>query len=440
MDVCLKLLLAWFVVASAGVPLLSQAAPQASQDSVAPPATAQVPAVAEEKPSAIYREAMHPLDTVRSSLDNWSDAELGALAVGIHRAQAACVQSKPENFSGDALYDYAHLCAFGQLWPNADDAAAAYIASGAEIWRAQAYALRISAQVHQNAPESAVKMAEEMLHTLPYDAEVAYALHYLEDDLDQAWNPLSLQLEQEEHSKLLNALRTGAPLKALHSPAELSVGGLFDAGMKLASQLRYSGDEAGAELTAAELRQAVTQASGLPPGDQAAIAAAGARYELLDHRLPRFPVKRPVPVAGALSPVRIGYGKATVFVMFPDWCVQCRRMMKSLTEFATANAAIPIYAYGLMFNDEPAGAPKPPNSHVVEDPRTAPTGLVDAKLATDWGATEFPYAVITNAGGIVQFAGPVPADAFKGDGYIQRVIERMYSQSAGKQQEGDTHW
>jgi hypothetical protein len=114
-------------------------------------------------------------------------------------------------------------------------------------------------------------------------------------------------------------------------------------------------------------------------------------------------------------------------------------MMKSLNEFATANAGVPIYAYGLTFNDEPAGAPKSPPLRGAEDQRAAATVPVDAKLATDWGATEFPFAVITDAAGVVRFAGPIPADAFKGDGYIQRAIERMYSLSAIEQQKGDLH-
>ena len=41
-------------------------------------------------PGEIYKAAMRPLDIVRSSLDNWSDAEVGALAVGIQKAHDAC--------------------------------------------------------------------------------------------------------------------------------------------------------------------------------------------------------------------------------------------------------------------------------------------------------------------------------------------------------------
>jgi len=39
------------------------------------------------RPGEVYRQAMKPLDLVRSSLDNWSDAELGALASGMRTAR-----------------------------------------------------------------------------------------------------------------------------------------------------------------------------------------------------------------------------------------------------------------------------------------------------------------------------------------------------------------
>ena len=53
-----------------------------------------------ESPGEIYKAAMHPLDIVRSSLDNWSDAELGALTVGIHKAHDACEAGKPDRICG----------------------------------------------------------------------------------------------------------------------------------------------------------------------------------------------------------------------------------------------------------------------------------------------------------------------------------------------------
>ena len=132
---------------------------------------------------------MRPLDVVRMSLDNWSDAELGALGVGMHKAKEACGQSKPESYSGDDLYDLARLCSFGQDWNAANTAALDYVAAGLDAHRAQAYALSMNALVHINAVDLAVGTAREMMRKLPYDAEVAYAVRYMKETLEQAGDP-----------------------------------------------------------------------------------------------------------------------------------------------------------------------------------------------------------------------------------------------------------
>ncbi len=154
--------------------------PQGASD-VTTPAESALPS-----PGAVYKQAMHPLEVVRVSLDNWSDSELGALAVGMHRAREACQERKAGDYSGDDLYDLAKLCSFGQDWNDANTAATRYIDSHAEPWRAQAYALSINAMVHLNGVDTAVQLAELMLQRLPYDAEVAYAVRYLKDYLEQA--------------------------------------------------------------------------------------------------------------------------------------------------------------------------------------------------------------------------------------------------------------
>src|SRR6202035_4078925 len=96
--------------------------------------------------------------------------------------------------------------------------------------------------------------------------------------------------------------------------------------------------------------------------DKMRIDAVRTQYALLGQPLPAFktsPVSQPTKIRGkatAAQPVlRIGpdYGAATVLVLFPDWCPQCRKMMKTLTEFGTANKDTPVYAYGLVFVDDP---------------------------------------------------------------------------------------
>lgn len=67
-----------------------------------------------ERPGNVYKELMQPLDQVRSSLDNWSPAELDAFAAGIKRAQAYCGQVAAASVTDDDLYQLARVCLVGQ--------------------------------------------------------------------------------------------------------------------------------------------------------------------------------------------------------------------------------------------------------------------------------------------------------------------------------------
>jgi len=107
---------------------------------------------------------MHPLDLVRSSFDNWSDAELGALSVAMRVARQACVESKPEAYSGEDLYELARLCSLGQQWGAANTIALQYIASGAEAHRTQAYILSMNSLMRAGDTIAAIWSARLFLY------------------------------------------------------------------------------------------------------------------------------------------------------------------------------------------------------------------------------------------------------------------------------------
>jgi hypothetical protein len=87
-----------FLLAFCAVALQAQTPPPTPQPPAAQPA---------ERPGDVNKELMRPLDQVRSSLDNWSPAELAALAAGIKRAQEYCGQVAPGSVGGDDLYQLA---------------------------------------------------------------------------------------------------------------------------------------------------------------------------------------------------------------------------------------------------------------------------------------------------------------------------------------------
>lgn len=404
------------------------------------PDTAAAPAetarAAVKSPNAIYKEAMHPLDVVRSSLDNWSDAELGALTVGMHRAQEACAQTRPENYTGDDLFDLARLCSFGQDWRRADTAALRYVESGAETHRAQAYALRLNALVHLESADLASRTAQEMLQKLPYDAEVAYALRYLEDYLDQAGNSVGFRLAVIEHGYLVQALQQNGPLKATRGDAVIGMGALYEWGMRLAFLQRYVGDDDGAATTVAELDAALPKSSPLSAEDQQRIDAIASQYKLLGTRLPEVNVVQSLQSPTAKARIDPNFGTATVLVLFPDWCMQCRRMMKTLTEFAVVNHDTPIHAYGLMFSANPKTSPSTHPENVKDVQGTA-TLVVPATTAQTFGGVEFPLGIVVDQDGLIRFIGTIPGDAFNGDGYMEKAIIRMTT-TAATCREGDT--
>ena len=384
-----------------------------------------------ETPAEIYKDAMHPLDVVRSSLDNWSEAELGALTVGIKKAHDACEAREPREISGDDLYDLTRLCALGQDWEKANAAAQAYIASKLEPHRAQAYALAINAMVHMNAIDLAVETTREMLRVLPYDAEVAYAVRYMKEDLEQASNPEALKLASEEHAAIVAALKQNAPLKAATGDAVMSVGALYESAMELAFWQRYAGEESGASATVADVDQVVRPAA-LSADDAARIAAVRLRYGLLGNKLPEVQVLRGLESSTAKTPPVVrADAPLTVLVLFPDWCGACRKMMKPLTEFVKANKETPIHAYGLVFEDDSVIPLQAAHDELLKEMKGTSTLVVPAAAAPALGANDYPLGIVIDRESIVRFIGVLPGDAFNGNGYVEKTILKIVAAEPG---------
>src|SRR5580658_3416920 len=358
---------------------------------------------AAEPPGAIYKDAMRPLDLVRGSLENWSDAELGVLSVGMHKAKDACEQVKPESYSGDDLYDLARLCSFGQDWNAANTSALDYVASGLEAHRAQAYALSINALVHINGVDLATQTAQEMLRKLPYDAEVAYAVRYMKDNLEQAGNPAALTLAVQEHAAIVQALGPGVPLKATHGDAMIGVGALYESAMELAFLQRYSGDDAAAASTATEVEGALQKSVALSAEDRQRVDGVTTQYGLLGAHVPAIEASRSLLSPTAKARINPDFGAATVLVLFPDWCVQCRKMMRTLTEFAKVNAGTPLHAYGLVFADTSMITDSATHEGFLQELQGTSTFLVPADTPQTFGAQEFPLAIAIDSAGVARF-------------------------------------
>jgi len=382
-------------------------------------------AVPAQAPGEIYKAAMHPLEVVRSSLDNWSDAELGALTAGMHKAHDACEAMRPEEFTGDDLFDLARLCGLGQDWSKENAAALAYVASRLQKHRAQVYALSVNALVHLDALDLALETTREMLRVLPYDAEVGYAVRYMKDELDQRSSPSALELAGEEHPALVAALAKHVPLKAAEGDAIMSIGALYESGMELAFWRRYANDTSAAAATQADIDSALAAATAISAEDTARIARIRSRYGLLGKQIPTIPLIRSLELPSAKPTLSLPEGAFTVLVLFPDWCGSCRRMMKSLTEFAKVNKGTPIRAFGLVFEDDSVIPEQTGHKQFLNELKGTSTLVVPAMVVQTFSADEFPLGIVLDGHRNVRFIGVLTANAFNGNGYVEKTIQKM---------------
>ncbi len=404
--------------------LQAQTAPSTEQTSAAQP----MPVQPRESPGNVYKELMRPLDQVRSSLDNWSPAELAALAAGIKRAQEYCGQVAPVSVGGDDLYQLARVCSVGQRWNDADAAASAYIKSASQPYQAHAYAIRINALLNLKDTTMAVEVARSMLRSVPYDATVdqsmAYLIHYLAMSLDDG----ALPLARERQPFLLAALASGTPIKEQPGDGAIGTAALYDEGLALAYLEQYAGRQNEARQAVAALDAAV---AGLPPGkidNQSEIARAKAQYALLGEKLPRIQILRYAAPGNPHPHINPDYGSATVLLMFPEWCAQCRKMMQPLSSFLIRNSAYDIHTYGLLALDADETATNPFRDESFKDLLQTPILTTPSATLESFGAVSFPFLVITDDTGRIRFLGTVSQNAFDARGFVEQVIDR----NAGK--------
>jgi len=411
-----------------GLTSIAQAPQQASPD-----------ATKLRKPGDIYREAMHPLDVVRNSLDNWSDSELGALAAGMHQAREACSQAKPEDYSGDDLYDLARVCALGQDWNSTITVAQRYVAGEDASHRARAYAMEVNALIQTGDLSHAVATTREMLSKLPYDAAVSESTVYITTYLEQALDPDALVLALQHHAAIVDALNKGVPLQETNGADTVSVGSLYESGMELAFLERYANAEVPAAKTVQQLRSALPKPELLSVEDQRLIQAVDTRYGLLGAQQPAPEILKSLLSPTAKPVLKHTDRQATVLLLFPDWCTQCRKMVKPMAALAVANPAQPnpaqakptqakaapkFAAYGLMFQNGLDDASSPLKDETQKDVQGTSTFLVSPATAAAFGAMEFPTGIVEDKRGNIVYVGLLPSNAFALKGLIDEIIAR----------------
>ncbi len=160
------------------------------------------------------------------------------------------------------------------------------------------------------------------------------------------------------------------------------------------------------------------------------------QYHLLGMHLPNVHPTRTLQSANAKPRIDPNFGKATVLVLFSDWCIVCRELVKSMTKFAAAaNSNAPIHVYGLLYpEDSPAGQQVAGKVHAENEKYLAgtPTLEVPAQTARTFGVVDYPLGVVLDSSGIIRFIGVLPSDAFERNGYVEKVLGRMLAKSPSK--------
>jgi thiol-disulfide isomerase/thioredoxin len=273
----------------------------------------------------------------------------------------------------------------------------------------------------------AVETALAIQKKVPYDAEVALALRYMKTTLDPDTTWASRQLEENERPTLLVALNRGVALAATHSEAQMSTGDLFESGLELAYAYRFDGQGPEAAAWLKEMDAALGTAPALSAADQSQVDAARKRYALMGQHLPTIQIQKSFAPPTAKAVIDWQSAKVTILVLFPDWCTQCRKMMKDLSAFAVANADTPIHAYGLVYSQK-SDSPTTPDpvsaEELTKDLQGTNTFLVPASTAQTFAATDFPLGIMLSAKGTVRTLGVLPIDAFRSDSYLEKMIHR----------------
>lgn len=166
--------------------------------------------------------------------------------------------------------------------------------------------------------------------------------------------------------------------------------------------------------------------------NQAEIARAKAQYALLGEKLPHIQILRYAAPGNPHPRINPNYGRATVLLMFPEWCTQCRKMMEPLSSFLIRNSAYDIHAYGLLALDADETAVDPFGNDSFKDLLRTPILTTPSATLPGFGAVSFPFIVITDGTGRIRFLGTVSQNAFDAGGFVEQVIDRNVGKGASK--------
>lgn len=390
----------------------------------------QPPPSSQLSPQAAYQDALHPLQTTRNNIANWSEVEQAAMAVAVSKAKDSCLARHPGDYTGADLVDLARLCSLGQQWPPVVDAADRYIAlPGPKPLLADASIARTEAHLRLKQEPEALGSALTLLQVVPYSADVAACVDEVLAYTRYVHTADALTLARARQIQILRALRSAAaPITAATAttPAQ-PPHALYADGLLLPTLLQLATRPAEAQDALGNLDKALP--AFLPPDDALRIAQDRRRYALLGRPLPAIQ-----PISSLSSPTNKlpaipAHNTITALLLFPDWCAQCVHLGTQLPETVFKVEGRSAYLYALLAQTTPARKPDPTVTNTVYHPAYAaallaetPTVTVSPDTLTRFEAEDFPLLILTDDHGILRVLEPVTAQDLQPGGDLDAAI------------------
>ena len=372
---------------------------------------------------------MEPLERVRRSMSNWSDAEVAAFASTMHRASEECTSRSAADYAGEDLIALARLCSLGQRWDSVVVAASKYLSEQTNPHLARAFALLVDAYLRQNDSGSALAASKNMLEQVPYDPIVAASVDETFDYLEIGNTDDAVKLLGERQPYLLAAFKA---TKSLSNPAGsgFKMGDLYADGLKLAIVQKYVGEFGSASSTVADLDEALAETSTQVCGDDSlAIAEARKQYKLLGSELPPIAPSRSLLGRSASPTINHNYGAATILLLFPESCIECLQMSMNLTKAAVRMNQDDVHLYALLIQDPNSLGPSyMSKSKATEVLKGTPTLIVSPEMTSELAGTDYPLAIVTDSLGIIRFMQVAPSDALEPNGFLEQVVSHIMKQ------------
>jgi thiol-disulfide isomerase/thioredoxin len=284
--------------------------------------------------------------------------------------------------------------------------------------------MEVNALIQMGDLARAVATTQDMLTKLPYDAAVSESTTYITGYLEQALDPDALVLALQHHAAIMEALSKGVPLPESNGNDTVSVGSLYESGMELAFLERYANAEMPAAKTVQQLKSALPKAELLSVEDQRLIQTVDTRYSLLGVPHPELEILKSLLSPTAKPVMKHVDGVATVLLLFPEWCTQCRKMVKPMAALAQARGQQKFAAYALMFQNSAQDASSPLKDETQKDVQGTSTFLVSPATAAAFGATDFPMGIVEDKRGNIVYVGLLPTNAFAPKGLIDEIVNR----------------